>query len=78
MLIIDTVAFCLNVVLLFVPVLRCTSGDDYLFSDNSDTLKEKPLDFSADFRRQNKKDHQKTVVYHVGKKIYFSAVFPQN
>lgn len=41
----DTVVFCLAVALLFVPVLRCTSGDDYLFSDNSDILKEKPLDF---------------------------------
>lgn len=40
MLIIDTVAFCLNVVLLFVHALRCTSGDDYIFSDNSDPLKE--------------------------------------
>ena len=52
MLITDTVVFCLTVALLFLPVLRCISGDDYIFSDNSDTLKEKSLDFSADFRNQ--------------------------
>lgn len=36
MLITDTVALCLNVVLLFVSALRCHDGDD---SDTSDTLK---------------------------------------
>ncbi len=48
MLITDAVAFCLNVVLLFVLVLRSIIGDAYVLSDNSDTLKKKMTEF---FRR---------------------------
>ena len=77
MLITDTVALCLNVVLLFVSALRCNQWGCFINNyDNSDTLKEKQPYFSADVSTGKIKRPPKWQSITLARRFIFSAIFP--